>query len=468
MSVVMKFGGTSVADAAAMRQAADAVAHASGRAPLVVLSAMAGVTDDLLHCVAMVHARQPEAAHSGFGRILQRHADVAAELLPADSAGWHSYLALLGEHEHEFRAQLERTANWGSGRGGLADAVASHGERLSSALFAALLRSRGLDCEWVDAAEFVRTDAQFTRARPERDAIGALAAERLGSRLRPGRVVVTQGFVGATEGGERTTLGRGASDCTATLLGAALGVEEIQIWTDVEGVLTADPRVVADARTVPSLSYAEADTLASLQARVLHAAMILPAVEADIPVSVRCTARPSGGVTVIRREAAAPMRVSGEVRARAVAARGGLQLLQVRAVPGRGQFLARALAAIARPGVDVDLVEQQDQSLQLVVDAEVSATDLVRRLAEVGRVDVRQGRALLALVGSGLDQDSARHASASLRGLPTDLFSMQPDRLRIVAVLPQALAATAIRRGHAAVVAAPAHSAAVAATNGTV
>ena len=281
MSIVMKFGGTSVADAAAFENVARIVESERGAAPVVVVSAMSGVTDALLAATNI----------SSLQEAFERHRSVSRELLNDTEA----FSDRLSSAEQEIAELLEAFEQRPSERKSLQDAVVSFGEILSSTLLAEVLNQRGIEARQVDARRCIITDEEHTTAAPLMDVTFARSKSELLPILDSGVVPVLGGFIGATRLGVTTTLGRGGSDYTAALLGAALGASEIQIWTDVTGVLTADPRVVPEAQTIERLSYSEAAELAYFGAKVLHPKTIQPAIESSIPVRICNSRAPARG-----------------------------------------------------------------------------------------------------------------------------------------------------------------------------
>jgi aspartate kinase len=330
------------------------------------------------------------------------------------------------------------------------DAIAAFGERFSTTLFAAHLRHRGFAATWVDARSVLRTDATFGRAEPCREALAPLAEAHLRPHLGPDRVVVTQGYIGATAEGLTTTLGRGGSDYSAALLGAALGATEVQIWTDVEGILTADPRVVPQALPIAEVSFAEAAELAAFGAKVLHPATIQPAVEADIPVTVRHTAHPTGRFT----------QITGAVRTgrpvTALASRGPVTVLTVTSARMLAQagFLARLFAVFGRLGVSVDLVATAEVSVSLTVDADAPLGALREALEPFATLAVAEERAIVAVVGERLKVTPGLGARvfAALRDINVEMISMGANEINLSLVLPRCHEAEALRRLHAALV----------------
>ena len=362
--LVLKFGGSSVADAACMQQVAGLVRAALPQAPLVVLSAMGKTTNGFFSASSAAKEGDLPGALDQLSHIIKAHRRTVDELFegvvpePLD----HALTNAFGQVELLLRGvALLRELSPRS-----QDAIASFGELLSTQIFAAFLQHSGTDTTWVDARTVMRTDATFGEGQPQPGIIRELAATKLAPFVAPGRAVVTQGYIGATEEGLTTTLGRGGSDYSAALLGAALGASEVQIWTDVEGVFTCDPRIVPGALPIPELSFAEAGELAAFGAKVLHPATIQPAVEACIPVTVRSTHKPGGRFTTI----------TGEVRTgrsvTALASRAPITVLTVSSTRMLAQsgFLARLFEVFGRHSVSVDLVATAEVSVSLTIEAD--------------------------------------------------------------------------------------------------
>lgn len=437
MSLVLKFGGSSLADAACMRQAAAVVAGALPRAPLVVLSAMGKTTNGLFEAAACAERGDLDAALETLARLRAHHETTARELgisVP-DLADGFQELELLLRGVALLRELSPRSL----------DAIASFGERLSTRIFAAFT-----DAEWLDARTVLRTDARFGEAQPDAAAIQKLAQAHLRPLLGAGRAVVTQGYIGATRDGLTTTLGRGGSDYSAALLGAALGADEVQIWTDVEGILSADPRVVPGALPIPELGFAEAAELAAFGAKVLHPATIQPAVDANIPVTVRHTARPEGRFTTI----------SGEVKTgravTALAGRGPVTILTVSSTRMLAQsgFLARLFEVFGRHGVSVDLVATAEVSVSLTVEADAPIEALMRELSAFAVVKVSEERAILAVVGERLKRTPGICARIfkALRDINVEMISMGANEINLSLVVRRDEADEAMRRLHHALI----------------
>lgn len=443
---VLKFGGSSVADAACQRRVAELVRAAAPGGAVVVLSAMGKTTDALFRAGRAAREGDAERALAEAAGVIEKHRATARELFGN---------GLPGELERGLEAQfaeLEAVLRGVSLLRELStrsmDALASHGERLSTRLFAALLEAQGVPCALVDARRVVRTDERFGAAQPQRDAIARLAAEHMAPEVAAGRVVVTQGYIGATADGRTTTLGRGGSDWTAALLGAALRAQEVQIWTDVEGVYTADPRVVPGAGPIAELSFAEAAELAAFGAKVLHPETIQPAVEAQIPVTVRHTERPQGRFTTIREHVASGRPVT------ALASRGPISIVTVTSsrMLAQAGFLARLFEVFGRLEVSVDLVATAEVSVSLSVEADAPLARLREELERFARVEVVEDRALVALVGERLKQTSgvAARAFRALEDVNVELISMGANEINLSVVVARTDEHEALRRLHGA------------------
>lgn len=299
--IVMKFGGTSVGDAKAMRLVSDIVGRHKERQPLIVLSACAGMTNNLLKLAQLSAEAKKTDAEELLLKIRTHHETVCRELIEDDvfkSAALQKVAALCSELQTYCEGLMllkECTPR-------SLDAAASFGERLSTEIFTQAALAKGLNAEWLDARQVMRTDSNFTSAEFDMPEVETLSKERIMPSLLKGKVVITQGFIGATSKGITTTLGRGGSDLSAAIYGAALDVEEIQIWTDVSGVFSADPRKVPNAHVIPQMSYLEARDLSFYGAKVLHPDTVKPAIDKKIPVRVLNTFESEHPGTVILAE----------------------------------------------------------------------------------------------------------------------------------------------------------------------
>lgn len=390
MSLVMKFGGSSVADAARLAQVGELVTAAMPRRPLVVLSATGKTTNALVAAAEAAEAGRTEEALGLSAQVRRAHEAIAHELLGGVSPELESaFDALFGDLDSLLRAVAILAELSPRSR----DAILSTGERLSTRLL-----SDHLGVPLLDARQLVHTDSRHGAARPDTEAI-ARSVQRLAvPALEEAGAAVTQGFIGSDTHGTTTTLGRGGSDYSASLLGAALGAEEVQIWTDVEGLLTCDPRVVPAAHSVPEVSAAEAAELAAFGANVLHPATIAPAMEAGAMVTVRHTQRPEGDFTTIR-----PGEV-GTQAATAIAARGPVTLLNItspRMLEHAG-FMQRLFDVLGRHGVVVGLISTAEVSVSVTVEGEIDLDAVVREIGGFATVEVARDRVIVAVVGDRL------------------------------------------------------------------
>jgi len=437
--IVLKFGGSSVADAACMRQVANLVRAALPEAPLVVLSAMGKTTNGLFGAAKAAESGDLATAMEQHRTLLTAHRKTAAELfggvVPAALGG------VLTELFSELELLLRGVAMLRELSPRSMDAIASLGERLSTRIFAAHIEGT-----WVDARTVMRTDRVFGEAAPQPEAVRTLAKAFLQPQLTAGHAVVTQGYIGATEDGLTTTLGRGGSDYSAALFGAALGAQEVQIWTDVEGVLTCDPRIVPEALPISDLSFSEAAELAAFGAKVLHPATIQPAVEAGIPVTVRHTQKPQGRFTTISAEVRTGRPIT------ALASRGPVTVLTVSSTRMLAQsgFLARLFEVFGRRGVSVDLVATAEVSVSLTVEAEVPLKPLLQDLEAFATVQVHEGRSIIAAVGERLKSTPGIGARllTSLGDINVEMISMGANEINLSLVVQQEHTSEALRRLH--------------------
>lgn len=399
--IVMKFGGTSVEDEAAIRRLSYVVRRSQesdpGRPPLVLVSAMAGATNTLLDCARLSSAGCRDAAESQLAALEARHDRVASELALAEELPeLRSHIARLFA---DVRVALDEIATLGRLAPHLSDAVASRGELLSSRIVDAALRAHGIDSVWCDIREAVMTDDDFTRAAVLFEQTDARLAAMFNPHIAAGSVPVTQGFLGAAPDGRTTTIGRGGSDYSAAIIGAALNAEEIQIWTDVDGIMTTDPRIVAEATKVDVISYAEAAELAYFGAKVLHPSTLLPATRKGIPVSVRNSRRPEiAGTSIVR---CAPQSANP---VRAIAFKRGITIVNIssgRMLMAYG-FLARIFDVFARHQTAIDMVATSEVSVSMTLDDTRNLDRIIPELETLGEVTIERNRALICLAGEHL------------------------------------------------------------------
>jgi aspartate kinase len=449
--IVMKFGGTSVADADAIARVAGLVRAARERdaaPPLVVVSAMSGITDRLLSLAATAETGDDAHVCAGVDEIWHRHV-ATVEGLFGDRAAPSSdnVLGHLERHIGELRALLTATAILRETSPRARDGIVAVGELLSSHIVAGALDAAGVPAAWVDARRALVTDASFTAAVPLLADTTDAAAREFGLVLSDGRVPVVGGFVGATRDGITTTLGRGGSDYSAAIFGAALDAEEIQIWTDVDGMLTADPRVIERPRLVPHLSFAEASELAYFGAKVLHPSTVLPAIAKDIPVRILNSARPHSRGTLITGRAP-----GHDCPLTAIACKRRLAVIDIRStrmLMAHG-FLRKVFEVFERFQTSVDVVTTSEVSVSVTVDDMRRVPDIAESLRAFAEVTVEQDMAILCAVGDNLQIDArlGTRVLAALDGFGLRMVSQAASRRNVTVVLRDSDLAAAMERLH--------------------
>jgi aspartate kinase len=446
--VVQKFGGTSVADPDAVRRLIEIARTArarDGRGPVLVVSALSGVTDALLTMAAEAGAARTDAAVQQVSRLRERHLAMARAL--ASDGALAALSAAIDAHFDELTAVVRALGVLREVSLRTLDVIAAMGELLSSRIIAAALVNAGLPGEWIDARRAIVTNDDHTRAAPMmRETTAALRAV-VTPLVDAGRVPVLGGFIGATTDGHTTTLGRGGSDYSGAIVGAGIGAEEIHIWTDVDGMLTADPRVIPQPRLVPRLSFAEAAELAYFGAKVLHPSTIHPAVERNIPVRILNSRKPDGSGTLIT---AAPNPDGDELTA--MAAKRDLTVVDItssRMLMAYG-FLRRVFEVFERYRTAVDVVTTSEVSVSVTVDDRRDLESIVEALSEFGEVSVEGEMALLCAVGDRLRTEPAIAARVVrvLEEVPLRMISQAASRRNITVILRQADLPHAMHRLH--------------------
>ena len=451
----MKFGGTSVADRAAIerlialvraeRQAEAQKEGGDARGPVVVVSALSGVTDRLLGVAALAGSGDMEGARTSLQDLRQRHLTVS-EVITDDALRAPVVESLNREFDelervvHALAVLQEVSLRW-------LDTLAATGEVLSSQIVAAALSAHKLQGAWVDARKAVVTDGEHTAAAPLFQETTAALMTHADPPLAAGRIPVIGGFVGATTAGVTTTLGRGGSDFSAAIVGACLGADEIQIWTDVDGMLTADPRIVKAPRVVPHLSFAEASELAYFGAKVLHPATIQPAVARNIPVRILNSHRAQARGTLITAE-----RPKSDRPLTAVASKKGVTVVNItstRMLMAHG-FLRRLFEVFERHKTPVDVVTTSEVSVSVTIDDARRLPAIIEGLSGFADVVQQDEMAIVCVVGDGLHDDPtlAAQVLASVGDVPLRMVSQAASRRNITFVISEAELPTALGRLH--------------------
>jgi len=439
--IVMKFGGSSVADAERIRHVAGIVKDLKGKKPILVLSAMGDTTDHLLDAGA--------AALKGtvsVDLVDSLHRKTVAELgLPSRTVD-EEIVPLLEELKsllvgiYLIKELTPRTRDY----------LVSFGERLSVRVAAAYFRSIGIDARAFDAWEAgFRSDSNFTSAELDPACYEAIKAT-LAPVVTAGTLPIVTGFIAKDPQGNITTLGRGGSDLTATVIGAAIGAEEVQVWKDVDGILTADPRVVKDARPVDTVTYEEAAELAYFGAQILHPRSMLPCIKSGTTVRVKNSYNPAAvGTRIVASIDAA----AGPVRA--ITSKKNVTVVDIVSTRMLGQygFLARVFAAFEAHKVSVDMVATSEVSLSLTLDAAHDLAALKRDLEKIAEVDIKKGRAIVTLVGDvhrNSEVLARTFGVCSSAGIQVQMISQGASKVNVSFIVDDAQAADTVKAVHAA------------------
>ena len=456
-----KFGGASLADSTAVRHAVEIIQSYRPEPTVVVVSAMAGVTDALLEVARQAGSGDERTVTSLIAQLRSRHAEVARTMLPAGRAraallahiaDVFQELEALAQGLHLLRELTPRTTDY----------LVSRGERLSARLFAASLEQAGAKAKYVDALDVVHTDAGFGQASPDFGRTDRSAQRVLVPLLARGIIPIVPGFLGATPAGEVATLGRGGSDLTATLLARAVAAAQVSLWKDVPGLLTADPRLVPDARVIPQLHAREAAELAYYGAKVLHPRALIPLAGRRIPIFVRPFADPKSPGTEVS-ERVAP----GQFPVKALTAAGGQALITVTGngmlgVPG---IAARTFAALHGRKISVSLISQASSEHSICFSVPESFAEAARQSLlqefqgeiarrEIDGVEVSPGMATVAVVGLGMHGTpgvaAAAFSALAAGGINVVAIAQGSSELNISVVVAAGEAAEAQRRIHTA------------------
>jgi aspartate kinase len=448
--IVMKFGGTSVEDATAITRLIEIVRKEVPRKPLVVVSACSGVTNELLKIARTVFGGEKEKAIQLLAALHDRHETIAKNLLTGECL--KSTSAELGRMFKGLQNYIEGVNLLHELTNRTLDAFASYGERLSSTIIAPAFNEKGIPAQFGDATEVMLTDDEFTVAQPLFAEIPARAEAVFLPALQAGKVVVTQGFIGKTKQGLISTIGRGGSDYSASIFGAALGVDEIQIWTDVDGMMTIDPRIVPSAKLIESMSFDEASELAYFGAKVLHPNTILPALEKDIPVRVLNSRKPEVKGTIILPQNAGSSQPDSIVKS--IAFKKGIVVINVnssRMLMAHG-FLAKLFAIFDKHEKSIDVVATSEVSVSVTVDNEEGLEPVHQDLKSIGDVKIVRNRAIVCIVGEGMKQTSgvgARIFSAlGKANVNIEMVSEGASEINLTLVVAEDHVADAVRALH--------------------
>jgi aspartate kinase len=423
--IVMKFGGSSVESAAAIQKVAGIVKARLDREPVVVVSAMGKTTNRLLEIASQAVAGHRDRALELLGALEQFH--VLEGGLPRGP---------VESHFAELRELVNGLAIMGELTPRATDAIAALGERLSSLIVTAQFCMFGLEAVHVDSRQVIVTDNRHTQAAP----LYAESYNKLAAVVRPlvaeGKVVVMGGFIGSTRDGVTSTLGRGGSDFTASIVGAGIGADEIQIWTDVDGMLTCDPRIVTGGHRIKTCSFAEAAELAYFGAKVLHPATVVPAIEKNIPVLILNSRRPDvEGTRIVGHD------VPCENPVKSIACKQNITVVNIhssRMLMAHG-FLRRIFEVFDRFETPVDVVSTSEVSVSLTIDSTANLDSILAELREFSEVSAENSSALISLVGENIRATSgvASRAFSAIRDVNIRMISQGASVLNISFVVAQ-------------------------------
>ncbi len=443
--IVLKFGGTSVGDVAAFERVVGIVASQLERRPVVVVSAMTKVTDALLAAFDTAKKGDFATAFSSLEPHFERHIEVSQRFISDDRPN-----AFNGELEFargELSDLLMRVTRRSLPLQMLKDAIVAYGEQLSSRLLAEVLTARGVAAHQVDSRRVIVTDDEFGAAQPIIDETNELVRLELDPLIDGGEVPIMGGFIAANRAGETTTLGRGGSDYTAALVASALKAGELQIWTDVTGVMTCDPRICGEARTIPVLSYEEAAELAYFGAKVLHPKTIKPAVDSDIPVRVCNTFEPSAvGTMVVRDSPESPNKI------KSIAHKKNITILRISSARMLGSygFMSAVFQVFERFRTVIDVISTSEVSIALTLDNTAEIEKIVTELRRLGDVEVDPGYAVVCVVGEGLRASTGLASSvfSTIDDVNVSLISHGASSVNLTFVVKEEYVADVIKRLH--------------------
>ncbi|MGO9231630.1 MAG: lysine-sensitive aspartokinase 3 [Bryobacteraceae bacterium] len=431
--IVMKFGGTSVESAAAIARVAAIVKAREARRPVVVVSAMGKTTNKLLAIAAAAINGPREEYLRQIHDLRDFHSREARQVVPLEERA--ALDRFLDEHFQELTELAKGLAVLGELTPRSIDAISSYGERLSSYIVTQAFRHSGMETGHLDSRYLIVTDKRHTQATP----LFPQTYARLAAVVPPVAargVVVMGGFIAASEDGVTTTLGRGGSDFTASIVGAGIGAEEIQIWTDVDGMLTADPTILPGGHRVKTISFAEAAELAYFGAKVLHPATVLPAIEKSIPVLILNSRRPEVPGTRIVAE-----RVHCENAVKSIACKRKITVVNIhstRMLMAHG-FLRRIFEIFDRFETPVDMVATSEVSVSLTIDNPAHLDEVLAELRQFAEAEIERDQVIVCLVGENIRYTPgvARRVFNALEGINVRMISQGGSLLNISFVVAE-------------------------------
>ncbi|MCQ2141068.1 MAG: aspartate kinase [Bacteroidales bacterium] len=445
--IVMKFGGTSVAGKEAISRTIDIIGSKVDKQPVVVVSAMSGVTD-LLYKIADTAARKDhKSAMALLSELRERHVVTVDELLEGNAG----YMLPAISGVNEICDELEQFVIAVCALGELSDRsrafIVSNGELLSSTIISYALNAKGISTEWLDARKMIITAGDLMKGEPQSERICELVPEVVGAAMKSHKAVITQGFIASDVEGMPSVLGRGGSDYTASLIGMAMNVEAIEIWTDVDGVLTADPRVVKGARKLDTISFEEAAEMAHFGAKVLHPLTIEPAVRENIPIYVLNSMNPAGSGTLIIETATA------EDSVKSVSFKENIQVINIfttKMIDASG-FLSKVFDIFSRNNVSVDLISTTEANISVTCDQHPKNIEkVVKELSEFADVEMDGDKSQISVIGKNLVniEGLMQKMLEALRGKKLYMISQGASYINISVVVDRAVLIESVNSIH--------------------
>jgi aspartate kinase len=396
--IVMKFGGTSTQDASAMKNVAEIVRMHLSKKPVVVISAIAQATNMLEKAGTLAAEGNADEARQVVRHLLERHVDIVNEVIENHTRK-SELQKILQRSLNEIEDLVKGITIVQELTPRTLDSLYCYGELLSSRLVSSVLREVGIETVWVDTKDFMVTDENHTRALPMMDVVEKKLKAIVPPLVMEGKVPVTQGFIGITHNGRRTTMGRESSDYSAAIIGAALNADDIQIWTDVDGVLTADPQVVSFPHKIKVLSFEEAYELSYFGAKVLHPNTMLPALEKNIPIHIYNSRRPQGTGTLITRTSN-----QHQPLVKSIAYKRKIALLTISPKKRYSQFIfwEHLYSILTKYSVQAFLTTTSEYNVALVLEMKENISAIVNDLSEMGTVSLMANKAIVCVVGTNL------------------------------------------------------------------
>jgi aspartate kinase len=433
----MKFGGTSVADADAMSKMCDIVQSRVSKHPVVVLSACAGVTNTLISIARLAASGKDENAQQLFrDGIIQRHYAIIQGLV----SGLREQDLLIRDlslYFDELQHLMYGLSITGDLSARVIDFFASYGERMSTAIAVVAMNERGIPAALADSRRCIVTNSDFGKAEPDMEETQARTTASIQPLVDKNKVPVLQGFIASNERGITTTLGRGGSDYTAAIVGAVMNADSIEIWTDVDGILTADPHLVPGAFRITELSFQEASELSYFGAKVLHPSTLLPAIEKNIPVFIYNTLNPANSGTAIKSRTP-----KSHACVKSISYKRGVTVLNLTSTRMLGNygFMKKLFDIFNKHQTSVDLITTSEVSVSLSIDESPDISALIEELERYGNVTVDHDKAIICIVGENIKQERglAARIFGRLADIQVDMISQGASDINLTFVVDEA------------------------------